>query len=94
MSVIAAITFDNVIVAREVLGPRLLFHELVHVVQFRLLGIDSFSRLYVRGFVSRGTYAEIPLERCAFGLERRFAYAQSHFSVQAEVARWIDQDLF
>ena len=93
-SLVAAITFDHVIAAREALSPSLLFHELVHVVQYRLLGVNRFSRLYVRGFLSRGTYEEIPLECCASELEHRFASDQRPFSVQAEVARWIELDLF
>ena len=34
----------------------LLFHELVHVQQYRQLGIPRFSEFYVRGFLSGGGY--------------------------------------
>jgi len=40
----------------------LLFHELVHVEQHRQLGIPRFADLYVRGFLSGGSYEAIPLE--------------------------------
>src|SRR5208283_3841846 len=76
---IAAITFDYVIASRQVLYPRLLFHELVHVVQFRLLGVTTFARLYTRGFLSGGSYLAIPLERCASDLEFRFDADSSPF---------------
>ncbi len=33
-----------------------LFHELVHVEQYRQLGVPRFSELYVRGFLSGGRY--------------------------------------
>jgi hypothetical protein len=91
-ALIAAITFDHVIAAREALVPQLLFHELVHVVQYRLLGVNRFARLYVRGFLSRGAYSDIPLERCASALEQRFAWERSPFSVQDEVAAWVEHD--
>jgi hypothetical protein len=38
VSLVAAITFDHIIASRQPLTSALLFHELVHAVQFRLLG--------------------------------------------------------
>ena len=93
-STAAAITFDYVIAARVALNPSLLFHELVHVVQFRLLGVMKFSRFYVRGFLSGGSYYGIPLEQCAFELERRFEAERSDFDVEREVADWITRKIF
>jgi hypothetical protein len=93
-SLVSAITFDNVIASREVMTAKLLFHELVHATQVRLLGIRRFSRLYVRGFLAYGSYDEIPIERCAVELEYRFATGDVPFSVMHEVWRWIDLDLF
>ena len=49
-----AITFDDVVVFHDPLTPQLIFHEMVHVVQYRLLGIDEFARLYVRGYLHGG----------------------------------------
>lgn len=37
----------------------LLFHELVHVEQYRQLGIPRFAELYVCGFLNGGTYEAI-----------------------------------
>lgn len=50
----------------------LLFHELVHVEQYRQLGIPRFSGLYVRGFLKGGSYEAIPPEGNAYTLEGRF----------------------
>ena len=51
----------------------LLFHELVHVVQFQQLGIENFVRRYLEGWVNHGhAYDRVPLERQAFELEARF----------------------
>jgi len=93
-SQIAAITFDDVIAAQQPLRPPLLFHELVHVVQFRLLGVTAFARLYTRGFLSTGSYAKIPLERCARDLERRAASDPVPLDVASEVAAWLEADRY
>jgi hypothetical protein len=84
-----AITFCDVVVAHEPFYDGLLFHELVHVEQYRQLGISHFSELYVRGFLNGGSYEAIPLEVNAYTLEGRFeANQQQRFSVEDEVRRW------
>jgi len=89
----AAITFNDVIVSHETLTPTLLFHEPVHVEQYRQLGVDRFAELYVRGFVEGGSYEAIPLEINAYGLEGKF-HKEPHreFSVEQEVAAWLQGD--
>jgi len=91
-SLVAAITFDHIIASRQPLTPALLFHELVHVVQFRLLGVTAFARLYVRGLLLAGSYDGIPLERCATELAYRFETG-SPFDVERVIAEWIERDL-
>lgn len=44
-SAMAAITFCDVVVSHEPFSNELLFHELVHVEQYRQLGIPRFSEL-------------------------------------------------
>jgi len=61
-STMGAITFNDVVVSHEAFSNGLLFHELVHVEQYRQLGIPRFSELYVRGFLNGGSYEAIPLE--------------------------------
>ena len=68
----AAITYVDVVVAQEEFTPALLFHELVHIVQYRQLGLARFAELYVRGFLESGEYLSIPLERVAYHLEDMF----------------------
>ena len=66
----------------------LLFHELVHVVQYDVLGLDEFVSRYVRGWASNGfRYSGIPLERWAYELDARFRAGAPVFNVRAEVAR-------
>ncbi len=94
-SKMAAITFSDVVVAHEAFSNGLLFHELVHVEQYRQLGIPRFSDLYVRGFLSGGSYDAIPLEVNAYALGGRFEQNPSNrFSVADEVERWIAEGRF
>ncbi|HXZ26841.1 MAG TPA: hypothetical protein VEG08_02460 [Terriglobales bacterium] len=94
-SSMAAITFSDVVVSHGVLEDRTLFHELVHVEQYRQLGIQRFAELYVRGFLDGGSYAAIPLEVNAYGLQGRFEQ-QPHrrYSVADEVAAGIREGRF
>ncbi len=84
-----AITFCDVVVSHEPFSDGLLFHELVHVEQYRQLGIPRFSELYVRGFLNRGSYEAIPLEVNAYTLGGSFETNPSRvFSVEEEVRQW------
>jgi hypothetical protein len=85
----AAITFVNVVVSHEEFTHDLLFHELVHVVQYSQLGVKEFAARYVNGFIQGGSYEEIPLEKNAYSLEGRFSANPGQiFSVADEVRRW------
>jgi hypothetical protein len=91
----AAITFIDTVVSHEGFTDRLLFHELVHVVQYEKLGLVEFAARYVRGFLSGGSYEAIPLERNASELDARFAAMPAKpFSVDKEVQAWIDAGRF
>lgn len=89
-----AITFIDLIATRQPISLQLACHELSHVVQYRLLGLDRFAQLYVRGFFEGGGYHGIPLERCAYALEQRFVLEKQPFDVDAEIGKWISGDLF
>ena len=90
-SLMAAITFVDTVVSHEAFSDRLLFHELVHVVQYAKLGLGGFADKYVWGFLRGGSYAAIPLEINAYELDARFAAAPAKpFSVADEVQGWIN----
>jgi hypothetical protein len=94
-SEMAAITFVDTVVSHEPFTARLLFHELVHVVQYEKLGLPEFAAKYVRGFLNGGSYEAIPLERNAYELDARFAAAPTKaFSVADEVQAWIEGGRF
>lgn len=94
-STMAAITFSDVVVSHAPFRDGLLFHELVHVEQYRQFGIPRFSELYVRGFLNGGSYEAIPLEVNAYTLGGRFEQNPANrFSVADEVGRWIAEGRF
>lgn len=91
----AAITFSDVVVSHVPFTNGLLFHELVHVEQYRQLGVPRFSELYVRGFLSGGGYDGIPLEINAYALGAKFeANPRQLFSVADEVATWVRESRY
>jgi hypothetical protein len=90
-----AITFVDTVVSHEPFTDRLLFHELVHVVQYAKLGLPEFAAKYVQGFLRGGSYEAIPLEMNAYELDAQFATAPAaSFSVEAKAQRWIDEGRF
>jgi hypothetical protein len=86
-SQMTAITFCDVVVSHMPFTGGLLFHELVHVEQYRQL---------VRGFLSGDGYGGIPLEASAYALGRRRIEAdpRQRFSVADEVTRWVREGRF
>jgi hypothetical protein len=47
------------------------FHELVHVVQWRTLGVEKFLLAYAAGLANNG-YQDSPLEAMAYRLQHYF----------------------
>lgn len=91
----AAITLVDTIVSHEEFTDQLLFHELVHAVQFEKLGLKPFAKKYVRGFLSAGSYEGIPLEKQAYELDGRFAAAPATaIRVEDEVDRWVREEMY
>jgi hypothetical protein len=94
-STMGAITFSDIVVSHVPFTDGLMFHELVHVEQYRQLGVPGFSELYVRGFLNGGGYDGIPLERNAYMLGARYEKDLArHFSVADEVSAWITERRF
>ena len=61
------------------------FHELIHVIQWRILGPELFLRLYADG-LERFGYRDSPLEVMAYDAEAAFM-AKGIFSAEKMVAR-------
>jgi hypothetical protein len=91
----AAITFVDTVVFQVPITDQTLFHELVHVVQYDKLGSPMFAAKYVTGFLTAGSYPNIPLEVNAYQLDSKFAAAPTvGFSVEAVVQAWINAGRF
>jgi hypothetical protein len=59
-----------------------LFHEMVHIAQYEVLGVEQFARRYVRGWLEGGfDYWNIPLEREAYELLQKAEMSDEPFSV-------------
>jgi hypothetical protein len=94
-STMAAITSADCVVSHVPFTDGLLFHELVHVEQYHQLGVARFADLYLRGFLNRGSYFEIPLESFAYALGEQYENNPTQqFSVADEVAQWVSKERF
>jgi len=61
------------------------FHELIHVIQWRILGPEQFLTLYADG-LERFGYRDSPLEKMAYDAEAAFT-ANEIFNAEEMVAR-------
>ena len=87
----AQIAHPRLIIFQQELTPRLLFHALVHVMQYAILGLERYLDLYVRAFSQSGSYTNVPMEVQAFGLDQRFTEQPDRvFSAEGEVRGWAD----
>jgi hypothetical protein len=69
---LSAVTYDDTIFVHQALRAETIhFHELVHVVQWRAIGVNPFMLTYGLGVVERG-YAHSPLEAIAYDLQSQF----------------------
>ncbi len=88
----ASLTFLDVVVFNEKLTERSLFHALVHVVQFQLLGLERYAERWIRAFVNAKLHFTVPLEAHAFSLESEFVRpGHESFSVEDRVQLWMQQ---
>lgn len=61
----------------------------------RVLSIETYGELYLRGLLRTKAYIAVPFEVQVFHLDTRFAAAPSEaFSVQEEVELWVAQNRY
>lgn len=87
----SSVTFEDVVVFHEEITDRRLFHALVHVVQFQVLGLESYADHFVRAFMRTRLHSSTPLEAHAAMLEAAFAEKAQTFSVEEKVRLWANQ---
>jgi hypothetical protein len=71
-------------------AERLYFHELIHVVQWRLLGPERFLAVYANGLETLG-YRESPLEAMAYNAEESFCQSDQCFDAENLVAEQLSR---
>jgi hypothetical protein len=77
---------DTYFLKRAAAGDeRLHFHELIHLVQWRLLGAEFFVAMYAGGLEKFG-YRNNPLEKMAYDAEELFARSAPVFDAEEFVA--------
>ncbi len=69
---------------------RLYFHELIHVVQWQLLGAEHFLAMYAAGLEAHG-YRNSPLEAMAYNAEDVFSRNAGAFDAEKWVAVQLSQ---
>jgi hypothetical protein len=81
------VTFlDRYFVKRTMVGEEALhFHELIHVIQWRLLGPEDFLVAYANGLDEFG-YENSPLEKIAYDAETLFKQSSQVFDTEKFVA--------
>lgn len=81
-----AITYLNTlfILKKESLNEVTLFHELVHALQWRILGEDRFLFLYTKGLLEDMYYTS-PLEMMAYELQEEFENNEAPFDLEKKV---------
>ena len=83
---VAGITYnDTYYVKKEAANElRLHFHELVHVLQWREIGLQGFIERYIREIQDFG-YDKAPLEKMAYALDGHYQSEGRHLSVEQVV---------
>lgn len=82
----AGITYCDTyfVVTDEAARESLHFHELIHVIQWRVLGMERFVALYADGLEAHG-YERSPLEVMAYDHEARFKADPRPYDVMAAI---------
>ena len=87
----AGITYLNTYFLRadQAWDESLHFHELVHIIQWRVLGPERFLAAYAGG-LERFGYRGSPLEVMAYALQAQFDAREAPFPVEATVKVQLD----
>jgi hypothetical protein len=85
---------DRYFIKRTVVTEEALhFHELIHVIQWRLLGPEGFLAAYANGLDEFG-YENSPLEKMAYDAEASFKRSSAIFDAEKFVAEQLARLLY
>jgi hypothetical protein len=85
------ITFKDTyfLVRNQIFNESLHFHELVHMIQWKYLGIDKFLIIYGIGLLQNG-YSSSPLELIAYKHQKLFEQKIKPYDVEKNIKDEID----
>ena len=90
-----AIPFVDVALFNREPTPRTVFHTLVHVTQFTVLGLERVMKGYFQALNESGLWMVVPYEEQAYQMDARFTKDPGDvFSVEAEVRDWLHNGKF
>lgn len=81
---------DTIFVTERSPPESLLFHELVHIVQWNALGPDNFLMVYGLGLLEHG-YRDSYLETMAYDFQRRFDAGGLAENLEADIRSACEQ---
>ena len=89
------ITFQNMYFLKHscAADESLHLHELIHTIQWQVLGSEQFLLAYAEGHLASGGYARNPLESIAFDLQGRFQQSQVAFGVEDLVLEHLNKTI-
>ena len=91
----AAIPFVDVAVFNKEPTMRTIFHTLVHVVQFTLVGLERCMEVYFRVLNESRLWLVVPFEEQAYQMDARFTRNPTNlFSVEEEIREWLRSDRY
>lgn len=90
-----AIPFMDVALFNRQPTLRTVFHTLVHVTQFSVVGLERVMRGYFQALNESGLWMVVPFEEQAYKMDARFTTNPSdYFSVEAELREWLRDGKF
>ncbi len=90
-----AIPFIDVALFNRQPTLRTIFHSLVHVTQFSVVGLERVMTGYFQALNESGLWMVVPYEEQAYQLDARYTKEPGDvFSVEAEVRDWLAKGKF
>lgn len=90
-----AIPFIDVALFNRQPTLRTVFHTLVHVTQFSIIGLEKVMAGYFRALDESGLWMVVPYEEQAYQLDARYTQNPAEvFSVEAEISEWLRNGKF
>ena len=90
-----ALPFIDVALFNREPTPRTVFHTLIHIVQYEVVGLERVMKSYFKALNEAGLWMVVPYEEQAYGLDARYTKDPSDiFWVEDEVRNWLNAGKF